>query len=175
MSRRSAAVLGSIDTAMSVPSRDALTVTQRLPPRCIRDHGGPMGIPCSCATRAAAMLYAAAAIGAIGSSGGFRRSSASAAASVWLLNLQVGVEYHDGGPDWMQLPSWIDECAGDGRAQSGRHRAGERGEQAQFVRLERSAAVAPQVEHAPAAVPVGEYDDGGIADPQLALHVAPEQ
>jgi hypothetical protein len=27
----------------------------------------------------------------------------------------------------------------------------------------------------PAAVPVGEYDDGGIADPELALHVTPEQ
>ena len=38
--------------------------------------------------------------------------------------VQVGVEYNDRGPGWMQLPSWIDECAGDGRAQSGRHRAG---------------------------------------------------
>jgi len=90
-------------------------------------------------------------------------------------HVQVGAEYHDRGPDGIQVPSWIGEGAGDGRAQSGRHRAGERGEQAQFAGRERSAVVTPQVEHAPAAVPVGEHDDGGIADPELALHVAPQQ
>jgi epoxide hydrolase len=90
-------------------------------------------------------------------------------------HLQIGVEYEDRGPDRMQLPSRVDECAGDGRAESGRHRAGKRGEQAQFARQERSAVVAPQVEHAPAAVPVGKYDDGGVADAELALRVTPDQ
>ena len=60
--------------------------------------------------------------------------------------LQTWVEDHDGGPDRMQLPSGVDECAGNRRAQPGRHGAGERGEQAQLVRLERSAVVAPQIE-----------------------------
>ncbi len=44
------------------------------------------------------MLYAAAGIGAIGSSGGFRRSSASAAASVWLLTCKSGPSTTTAGP-----------------------------------------------------------------------------
>ena len=124
MSRRSAAVLGSIDTAMSVPSRDALTVTQRLPPRCIRDHGR--------ADRHTVLLCDEGG-GDVVRRGRDRRH--------WLIGrvqaqqrigrrfglapyVQVGVEYHDRGPEWMQLPSWIDECAGDGRTQSPRSPGG---------------------------------------------------
>jgi hypothetical protein len=121
------------------------------------------------------MLYAAAGIGAIGSSGGVQVQQRIGRRFGLAPYVQVGAEDHDRGADWMQLRSRVGERAGDGCAQPGRHRAGERCEQAQFVRPERSAVVPPQVEHAPAAVPVGEYDDGGIADAELALHVAPQR
>jgi hypothetical protein len=42
----------------------------------------------------------------------------------------------------------------------------------------RSAAVLGSIDTAmsvPSCVPVAEHDHGGIADPELALHVAPEQ